>query len=177
MPIRSPSAAAGSSSAPPWPWPAACCSPAPAGGSIRSVAPSPTTSIDTRWPIKQVIYLMLENRSFDNLFGKFPGVNGATTGVAYGQEQQLIVCPDWMPGDLPHDRAAALNCMNGGSMDGFGGGKYGAVYGYSQFDEAQIPELLPVGEGLRDLGQLPRIRSGARRTPTISTSSPGSRAA
>ena len=24
-------------------------------------------------------------------------------------------------------------------MDGFGGGKYGAVYGYSQFHEAQIP--------------------------------------
>ena len=44
-----------------------------------------------------------------------------------------------MPGDLPHDRAAALNCMNGGAMDGFGGGKYGAVYGYSQFHEAQIP--------------------------------------
>jgi phospholipase C len=109
------------------------------GRVIRSVAPSPTTSIDTRWPIKQVIYLMLENRSFDNLFGKFPGVNGATTGVAYGKEQPLIVCPDWMPGDLPHDRAAALNCMNGGSMDGFGGGKYGAVYGYSQFHEAQIP--------------------------------------
>ena len=26
------------------------------GRVIRSVAPSPTTSIDTRWPIKQVIY-------------------------------------------------------------------------------------------------------------------------
>ena len=29
---------------------------------------------DTRWPIKRVIYVMLENRSFNNLFGKFPGV-------------------------------------------------------------------------------------------------------
>ena len=71
------------------------------GRSIRSVAPSPTTSIDTRWPIKQVVYVMLENRSFDNLFGRFPGVNGTTTGVANGQEQPLIPCPDWLPKSLP----------------------------------------------------------------------------
>ncbi len=37
--------------------------------------------IETRWPIKRVIYLMLENRSFNNLFGKFPGVRGTTVGV------------------------------------------------------------------------------------------------
>ena len=36
--------------------------------------------VDTRWPIKRVIYLMLENRSFNNLFGKFPGVGGTTVG-------------------------------------------------------------------------------------------------
>jgi phospholipase C len=109
------------------------------GRVIRSVTPSPSTTIDTQWPIKQVIYVMLENRSFDNLFGRFPGANGTTTGVSYGNEQPLIPCPDWMPGDLPHDLAAGLNCLNGGEMDGFGGGKWGAVYGYSQFHEPQIP--------------------------------------
>ena len=65
---------------------------------IRSVAPSPTTSIDTRWPIKQVIYVMMENRSFDNVFGRFPGVNGTTIGVKWGEETPLIRCPDWLPG-------------------------------------------------------------------------------
>ena len=109
------------------------------GRVIRKVTPSATTAIDTRWPIKQVIYLMLENRSFDNVFGRFPGVNGATTGVALGNEQPLIVSPDWLPGDLPHDRAAALTDINGGRLDGFGAGKWGAVYGYSQFHEEQIP--------------------------------------
>ena len=109
------------------------------GRKIPQVTTSPTTTIDTRWPVKQVIYLMLENRSFDNLFGQFPGVNGATHGFANGHEQALIPCPDWMPGDLQHDHAAALNCLNGDKLDGFGGGKWGAVYGYSQFHEAQIP--------------------------------------
>jgi phospholipase C len=109
------------------------------GRRIPQVSTSPTTTIDTRWPVKQVIYLMLENRSFDNLFGRFPGVNGTTTGVAYGNQQALIPCPDWLPGDLQHDLAAALTCLNGDKLDGFGGGQWGAVYGYSQFHEAQIP--------------------------------------
>ena len=37
-------------------------------------------AVQTRWPIKRVIYLMLENRSFNNLFGKFPGVRGTDGG-------------------------------------------------------------------------------------------------
>ena len=98
-----------------------------------------TPRIDTRWPIKRVIYLMLENRSFDNIFGKFPGANGATRGVALGHEVPLTRCPDWLPGDLPHDHAAALNDLNGGAMDGFNGGIYGPVWAYTQFEGAQIP--------------------------------------
>ena len=109
------------------------------GGRTITHVSDRTPAIETRWPIKRVVYLMLENRSFDNLFGRFPGVNGATVGVANGKEQPLIVCPDWLPGDLQHDRAAAYNCINGGNLDGFGGGAWGAVYGYSQFHEQQVP--------------------------------------
>src|SRR3954468_21911872 len=45
------------------------------GGSVTPrVSPSSTPAMrtDTRWPVKRVIYLMLENRSFDNLFGRVP---------------------------------------------------------------------------------------------------------
>ena len=98
-----------------------------------------TPTIETRWPIKRVVYLMLENRSFDNLFGRYPGANGATVGDDAGKEVPLIECPQWLPGDIPHDHAAALNCLNGGRMDGFGGGIYGWLYGYSQFDRHDLP--------------------------------------
>ena len=96
-------------------------------------------NIETQWPIKRVIYLMLENRSFNNLFGKFPGVGGTTVGVLNGAEKPLIRCPEWLPGDLPHDLAAYRLSVNSGAMDGFGTGIYGSTYAYTIFDEEQIP--------------------------------------
>jgi phospholipase C len=97
------------------------------------------TSIDTRWPIKRVVYLMLENRSFDHIFGAMPGVNGVTMGDMAGTEVPLRPCPEWLPGDLPHDRAAALKSVNGGRMDGFALGAFGREWAYRQFREPQIP--------------------------------------
>ena len=79
------------------------------GGRVVPSVSDATPAVDTSTPIKRVIYLMLENRSFDNLFGRFPGVTGTDVGVSYGKEVPLRKCPDWLPGDLPHDRAAFLN--------------------------------------------------------------------
>ncbi|GIV00719.1 MAG: hypothetical protein KatS3mg014_2334 [Actinomycetota bacterium] len=104
--------------------------------------PSVTASVvatETRWPIKRVIYLMMENRSFDNLYGRFPGANGTTVGVKFGQEVPLLDCPHWLPGDLPHDRAAHLNNVNGGTYDGFAIGQFGDPWAYTQFSEEKIP--------------------------------------
>ena len=106
------------------------------------VAPTATASVvatDTRWPIKRVIYVMMENRSFDNLYGRFPGAAGATVGVKFGQEVPLTPSPHWLPGDIPHDRAAHLNDVNGGSYDGFGNGQFGDPWAYTQFEETSIP--------------------------------------
>ena len=44
----------------------------------------------TRFPIKHVVFLIKENRSFDNLFGRFPGANGATVGMHHGAPRPLI---------------------------------------------------------------------------------------
>ena len=115
-------------------------------GERLSTAPTPRptygvdpTKLDTRWPIKRVLYLNLENRSFDHMFGKFPGANGATTGIRWGQEVELVRAPEWLPGDLPHDLTAWLDSFNGGAMDGFAQGTYGPYYAYSVFEEEDIP--------------------------------------
>ena len=120
----------------------------PAGGDLRSSLPADHASFDTRSPIKQAHpHLMLENRSFDNLFGKFPGVNGATTGVAYGQDKQpRIGAPHWMPAICCIIGAAALNCMNGGAIRmGSAAASMGPVYGYRSSIKSAIPESPPVG--------------------------------
>ncbi len=109
---------------------------------VPVATPSVTASVvatETRWPIKRVIYLMMENRSFDNLYGRFPGANGTTVGVKFGREVPLLDCPHWLPGDLPHDRAAHLNHVNGGTYDGFGIGQFGDPWAYTQFSEEKIP--------------------------------------
>jgi phospholipase C len=104
-----------------------------------SPASSPAARADTRWPIKNVIYLMLENRSFDNLFGRFPGVDGTQVGNMLGADKPLLSCPDWLPGDLPHDRVSALGEYNGGKLDNFGIGDYGDPFAYTQFRGPEIP--------------------------------------
>jgi phospholipase C len=113
-------------------------------GGGRKPAPGITATgavigTQTRWPIKRVVYLMMENRSFDNLFGRFPGANGTHVGVKFGKEVPLARSPFWLPGDLPHDRAAFLNDVNAGAFDGFGNGQFGDPWAYTQFEEHQLP--------------------------------------
>jgi phospholipase C len=122
-------------------------------GERVSTVPTPRPSyglvpagVDTRWPIKRVLYLMLENRSFDNLFGRFPGARGTSVGTRWGQEVPLVHCPEWLPGDLPHDLYAWRTSYNDGQMDGFALGEYGPTYAYSQFDRRDIPNYFAWAE-------------------------------
>jgi len=92
---------------------------------------TPTGSVETRWPVKHVVYLMLENRSFNHMFGAFPGATDVTkVGLVDGKEQPLTVAPEWLKGDLPHDRPAGVHHVDGGKMDGF-----------AMYDPADVPAV------------------------------------
>lgn len=71
-------------------------------------------------PIKHVIVVMQENRSFDNLFHGFPGAN--TVDVGYGRDgKQYTLQPialKW-PIDLRHDHPQFLEDYDGGKDDGY----------------------------------------------------------
>ena len=56
------------------------------GGGPASPSGPPAASFTTKWPIKHVIFIVKENRSFDFMFGRFPGANGATTGLRSGSQ-------------------------------------------------------------------------------------------
>ena len=81
-------------------------------------------------PIQHVVLIVQENRSFDNLFAKFPGANGATRGkeeVKQGgqwvskwvtlKSQPLVITNN--PYDLSHCRKSYLVDYDNGKMDGF----------------------------------------------------------
>src|SRR5215471_20463901 len=78
--------------------------------------------------IKHVVIVMQENRSFDEYFGTFPGVDGLpmqngqfTTCVSdpRGGCQKPFHDPDPVNGGGPHGQVNATADVDGGRMDGF----------------------------------------------------------
>ncbi|HEY1867789.1 MAG TPA: hypothetical protein VGG70_05785, partial [Candidatus Cybelea sp.] len=79
-------------------------------------------------PIRHVIVLVQESRTFDNLFassvlangGPYPGVDTTQTATVDGKPQALKAVPFEHPGDPSHTHAALMAEWNSGKMDGFG---------------------------------------------------------
>jgi phospholipase C len=97
-------------------------------------------------PIKHVVFLVKENRTFDVYFGKFPGANGATTGkISDGGTVPLQPILDRSTPDISHAWEAALTSYDDGGMNGFDlitPAKYldsGLPLGYQQASRADIP--------------------------------------
>jgi phospholipase C len=96
------------------------------------------------YPLRHVVIIIKENRSFDNLFGRFPGADGATTGkLSSGKTVPLGHMPDSFLFDLGHDASAARLAVDGGKMDGFDR-LSGAIQGnrdiaLSQYWQSDIP--------------------------------------
>jgi len=99
-------------------------------------------------PIKHVVFLVKENHTFDNYFGKYPGADGATrgktlqcdNGYAPGPTVKLTPAPYQYPHDLGHAFAPGLTAIHGGAMDGFNCVTYGDdLTGYTQFSRQTLP--------------------------------------
>lgn len=94
--------------------------------------------------IDHVVFVVKENRTFDNYFGTFPGADGATSGkISTGEVIPLRHAPDMMPRDIDHSYQAAVEAIDGGAMDRFdlikGGNVNGDYLAYSQYTESDIP--------------------------------------
>jgi phospholipase C len=97
------------------------------------------TEFETRWPIKHVVFLIKENRTFDHLFGTFPGARGVTTGMDHGRPRPLVRGTDHrLPFDIPHCYECAIWAWNHGRMDVFDQGKAGD-WAYTQLHRSQLP--------------------------------------
>jgi phospholipase C len=99
-----------------------------------------------RSKIKHVVFVLLENRTYDNIFGRFPGGAGATTAQVPGLGTvALRHAPlfDWH--DIDHEYGNAVRAVDGGKMDGFarnpGGNLNGDLMAYQQYAQSDIPNF------------------------------------
>jgi phospholipase C len=88
-------------------------------------------NVATNSPVKHLIVVVFQNRSFDHLFGKYTPPTGQTVNVANsgslgwtqtnasGASVSPTLLPDPNSPDLVHNHAAYLDSYNNGSMDGF----------------------------------------------------------
>ncbi|HEY7282573.1 MAG TPA: alkaline phosphatase family protein [Actinomycetota bacterium] len=101
-----------------------------AGGKKTSSTntPSPTGSRQTvhvKNPIKHIVFLVKENRTFDDYFGKYPGADGATSGKGLASDDKtqinIPLAPgiDEQPHDITHAFVSGILSIDGGRMDGF----------------------------------------------------------
>jgi phospholipase C len=98
-----------------------------------------STGFETRWPIKHVVFLIKENRSFDHMFGRFPGANGATTANDRGTMRPLTPAEDQRAHDLTHCYNCARAAVNEGAMDGFNQSEPDDTWAFTQFRPHQMP--------------------------------------
>jgi phospholipase C len=94
--------------------------------------------------IQHIVFIIKENRSFDNYFGQFPGADGATTGtISTGQQIALGHTPDQTTRDIDHGWKSATTAIDNGKMDKFdtipGGSQNGDYLSYTQMGPTDIP--------------------------------------
>src|SRR3954453_20856863 len=92
----------------------------------------------TRTAIKHVVFLLLENRSFDNIFGTYPGANGATAADDRGVPRPLTPAPLQRAHALPHCYNCNVASIDGGLMDGFSQTDAADQYAFTQFHRSDV---------------------------------------
>jgi phospholipase C len=102
--------------------------PSPTGPDGNGDPTGPTGIVPGETPIEHVVFIVKENRTFNNYFATYPGAEGATRGgtitcteegCSDGPMVDLQRATDTQPHDLTHCFRCALVAINGGKMNGF----------------------------------------------------------
>jgi phospholipase C len=117
--------------------------------SPAQTAPTPAKKHPDITQIDHIVFLLRENRTFDNLFGLFPGADGATEAtISTGAVIPLGHTPDQMTRDIGHSGQASDVGVDGGKMDAFdlvnsgqdrAANLNGDYLGLSEYSEEDIP--------------------------------------
>lgn len=93
------------------------------------------------YPIEHVVFIVKENRTFDNYFARYPGAEGTRTGrTSTGEVVTLTPATDVLEPDLGHSFLDGVTAINGGRMNGFDKILNGeTLNGYTSFTRRGIP--------------------------------------
>lgn len=113
-------------------------------GPVAAPVPTGTTPSDAapaEIPIKRIVFIVKENRSFDNYFARYPGAEGTRTGqTSNGDTVTLTKAADVFEPDLGHSFLDGITSINGGRMNGFDKILNGdTMNGYTSFTREGIP--------------------------------------
>jgi phospholipase C len=90
-----------------------------------------------------VVFIIKENHSFDNLFARFPGADGAKYAMSGTKRTPLAVTPDHIPFDIDHGPLDTIRAVDNGKMDQFynlgGAVQFGTDYSESAYVKREIP--------------------------------------
>jgi len=112
---------------------------------IPVIPPPSTATLEAfRSNIQHIVYIIKENRSFDNMFGAYPDADGATSGyISTGELVELGRSPDRTNRDPGHGWPDAHTAIDGGRMDRFDlvelGNVNGDLLSMTQFQGVDIP--------------------------------------
>ena len=123
----------------------AACTGAGSPGAFSPSAPAASANMHpatSGGKISHVVIVIQTNRSFDNLFATFPGANGTTTGMMYGQQVALKKSNLYSAKLYQNSHAAFQVDYDNGKMDGWSAvyvnQKACATCAYQYVDPAQI---------------------------------------
>lgn len=116
--------------------------------SMQTVSAPGDPNVPTNSPVKHLIVLVFQNRSFDHLFGHYQPPSGQTINAANsgspgwnqvdssGKTVSPTLIPATQNDDMPHNHAAYLASVNGGAMDGFAKSEGDQAMGF--FDQTTV---------------------------------------
>ena len=94
--------------------------PTPPPGATPAPVPTPNAALLGGGKIRHVIVVIMENRTFDNLFNGYPGADSAPSAKTHlGVTVPLRPTPFEAPCDPDHSHEAWVKDWDGGKMDGF----------------------------------------------------------
>ncbi len=113
-------------------------------GNSSAPATSTTTSANAT-PIKHIVIIMHENRSFDNLFNGYPGADTVTSGMSFGKSVTLQPIPFEQGTDVDHSHTGWWTDWDSGAMDGF----HSHPESFLPIRSSNLP-LMPMSPRVRD---------------------------